>query len=296
MISLEKLKKLPPSQRRRKLVLCLESLEKKLTLVPPTLQDFDLLKNFLSLSTEETKLTIEAKQNIESLIETLETVLDPNFAENINFKITENEKQKIALRACNETRHHLITIIGTLPAEWDLITKEALETNTTPVKRPFLPGLFVYAEDIRSPFNIGSIFRTAEAFGAEKLILSPFCASPNHTRAQRSCMGTIDILPWEQANLSDWLKKYKKENPNSEELPIMALETGGTPIAEFNFPKKGIIILGSEEIGIQSETLKMATAGRITIPMIGSKASLNVGVAFGVLMSKWTEKIIYSDL
>ena len=76
------------------------------------------------------------------------------------------------LRLCNVARNHLLAIIGTFPAEWDLvIAPHAAPTDENGVvrQRSFYPGVAVYAEDIRSPFNLGSIFRSAEAMGAEKV-------------------------------------------------------------------------------------------------------------------------------
>ena len=80
---------------------------------------------------------------------------------------------------------------------------------------------------------------------------------------------------------------FAKENS----LPIFVLETGGTPIEEFDFPKKGICIIGSEELGVSPAALEKATYGRVSIPMTGLKASLNVGVAYGILMQKWVESL-----
>jgi TrmH family RNA methyltransferase len=74
-------------------------------------------------------------------------------------------------RVCNIARNHLLALIGTFPAEWDLVIAPHSMQNG----RSFIPGIMVYAEDIRSPFNLGSIFRTAEAFGA---VLLPLRASP----------------------------------------------------------------------------------------------------------------------
>ena len=148
-------------------------------------------------------------------------------------------------------------------------------------ERDFYPGLYVYAEDIRSPFNLGSIFRTAEAFGAEKVFLSPGCTDPNHPRAVRSAMGCDEVIPYERVALADLPK----------DLPIFALETGGTDIREFDFPQKGIVVIGSEELGVSPEALALAKAGTVTIPMTGVKASLNVGVAFGILMERWTSAV-----
>ncbi|MBR7078947.1 MAG: TrmH family RNA methyltransferase, partial [Treponema sp.] len=73
--------------------------------------------------------------------------------------------------------------------------------------------------------------------------------------------------------------------------PVFVLETGGTPIQEFDFPKKGIVIIGSEELGVSPEALNRATHGTVSIPMTGLKASLNVGVAFGILMQAWVNSL-----
>ncbi|MBO7135577.1 MAG: TrmH family RNA methyltransferase, partial [Spirochaetaceae bacterium] len=91
----------------------------------------------------------------------------------------------------------------------------------------------------------------------------------------------IESIPWERTSLDDL----------PADVPVFALETGGTSIDDFVFPKKGIVILGSEELGCSPQALERATYGCVTIPMTGIKASLNVGVAFGVLMSMWIQKI-----
>ena len=121
--------------------------------------------------------------------------------------------------------------------------------------------------------------------GAEKVYISPFCTDPNHPRAIRSGMGCIETIPWERCSLEDL--------PN--DLPIFALETGGTPLEEFEFPKKGIVIIGSEELGISPQALQKASYGRVTIPMKGIKSSLNVGVAFGILMQSWISFICFDS-
>jgi len=188
------------------------------------------------------------------------------------------------LRVCNYARNTLLELLGTFPAEWDLvIAPHATPENEdgTVRARDFFPGVAVYAEDIRSPFNIGSIFRTAEAMGAEKVLISPHCIDPTQPRAIRSGMGCIETMGWERLSLEQL----------PADLPVFALETGGTPIEDFIFPKQGICIIGSEELGVSPEALARATYGTVTIPMKGLKASLNVGVAFGILMQKWVESL-----
>ena len=103
-------------------------------------------------------------------------------------------------------------------------------------------------------------------------------------------MGCIETLGFERKSVLE-LADFAKEN----DLPIFALETGGTPILEFDFPKNGICVIGSEELGISPDALRAASYGCVSIPMVGLKASLNVGVAFGILMQKWTESILKSN-
>ena len=192
------------------------------------------------------------------------------------------------LRLCNCARNHLLTLIGTFPAEWDLVIAPhaaPVEEDGTVRQRDFFPGMAVYAEDIRSPFNLGSIFRTAEAMGAEKVYLSPFCTDPQQPRAIRSGMGCIETMGWERCALDQL----------PADIPVFALETGGTDLKDFEFPEKGICIIGSEELGVSPQALERATYGRVSIPMKGLKASLNVGVAFGILMQAWVDSLSASS-
>ena len=269
MIESGKLFQLEGGQKRRKLALTYGSLERDILGIAEKGTEFsftdisrtDYLIKITEILLKDPKLPNEAAEELKTLIA---------------------QKPLDELRLCNVARNHLLKIIGTFPAEWDLVIaphKNLPGQDGTVQKRDFYPGLAVYAEDIRSPFNIGSIFRTAEGMGAEKVYISPFCVDPNHPSAIRSGMCCIETMGWEQLSL-DQLPK---------DVPVFALETGGTDINEFKFPKEGICIIGSEELGVSPEALKRATYGTVTIPMKGLKASLNVGVAFGILMQKWVE-------
>ena len=269
MINPNKLFQLSGGQQRRKLALCFGALER------------DIL-GMAEKGAEYNISTMSRADYIKALCRVF--LQDPKISADAAKKITDaiNSEPMDERLACNLARNELLAIIGTFPAEWDLIIAPHpnLGPDGTVEKRGFFPGLKVYAEDIRSPFNLGSIFRTAEGLGAEKLYLSPGCCDPAHPRSQRSAMGCIETLPWERASLDD----LKEEN-------IFVLETGGTPIDEFEFPKEGVCIIGSEELGASPQALAKASYGRVTIPMKGLKASLNVGVAFGILMQKWVEAL-----
>lgn len=189
------------------------------------------------------------------------------------------------LRAVNDFRHLLMRISGQAPADWDLrdyLSPAPLDSlGEVPARRQFLPGLSVYLEDIRSPFNVGTILRTAEALGFEEVLLSPDCADPRHPRAARSSMGAVDMIPWRRCALSEL------SPPES----IFALELGGTALGEFDFPKRGILIVGSEELGVSNPALSLAGGRRVSIPMRGIKASINVAVAFGIAAHAWVSSL-----
>lgn len=269
MIEPEKLFQLSGGHKRRKLALTFGALERDIAGIAEKGHEY----SFKNLSRRE-----YTKKLVEILLK--DPKLSPAAADEI--KILLNSESFDELRLCNCARNHLLALIGSFPAEWDLVIAphSSLLNNEGAVKaRSFYKGVSVYAEDIRSPFNMGSIFRTAEGMGAEKVYISPFCTDPMQPRAQRSSMGCIETLGWERTDL----------NSLPEDVPVFALETGGTPINEFVFPKQGICIIGSEELGCSPEALKRAQYGRVSIPMKGLKASLNVGVAFGILMQKWCE-------
>ena len=271
MIEPGKLFQLEGGQKRRKLALTFGALERD-------------IKGIAEKGTGYSFTNILRPEYIRQLVGIL--LKDPKLPESAAVELQRllSKEPLDELRICNCARNNLLSIIGTFPAEWDLVIAPHVpqkDENGVVRQRDFYPGMCIYAEDIRSPFNIGSIFRTAEAMGAEKIFISQNCIDPNQPRAKRSGMGCIETMEWERVSLDNL----------PETLPIFALETGGTDINEFKFPKKGICIIGSEELGVSPEALSKATYGRVTIPMKGLKASLNVGVAFGILIQKWVDSL-----
>lgn len=172
----------------------------------------------------------------------------------------------------------LLARLGAEPSDWDFRTEEG-ELDSF---RRVVQDKVLVLDRVRSPYNVGAIFRSAEAFGIARIILVEGTASPEHVRAQRTSRGTTDVVPWEfmpEAEVVSFLKSYDSEE-------IIALELGGTSINEFAFPKRGVSVLGSEEFGISPEILSCC-GSRVSIPMGGSKGSLNVSVAAGILLQRW---------
>lgn len=271
MIEFFKLKNLPRTQRLIKTVKIFEQLEQSLVSnrPEPMLDDF-YLKQLFTVVENDCSETVRAWGR-------------RYFAEP-----SEQHGRDDKLRFVNTMRHHLYRETGVEPAEWDLIipyTDCAGELQSAPArKRPFFKNVFVYAENIRSPFNLGSLFRTGDAFGVDTIFLSPDCVSPETERAKRSAMGALNFVPHRRLPLERIVENLP------EDFPVIALETGGTEINTFEFPREGIVLVGSEELGLTPESLARSSS-RVSIKMHGIKASINVGVAFGIFMEKWATAI-----
>jgi RNA methyltransferase, TrmH family len=270
MISIAKLKTLPRKTRLRKIITIIQDMEYRLS--PPSAArgpvDTEYLGHILNILAEEPKLPawLREKMSREDLL--LRTAASP---------ATEPEGLR---RLCNDVRTGLQQYFGIEPADWDFFDTD--RGGLAADKRTVLP-FTVFLEDLRSPFNVGSIFRTAESFGVEKIYLTPSVPTPEHKRVRRTAMGCTGVIPWEQREIGG------RGGMNN----VFALETGGTPLEKFPFPAEGTVILGSEELGISPEAAEIAAAGlgRVSIPTAGVKGSLNVSVAFGILMHAWYSRI-----
>lgn len=259
MLEIFKLAGLPQKQRCRKILRILEAAENSFVQnKSDELLDIFYLRSILKIAVQDT---------------------DTDGAKYINEWI-ENPAESTKRNIINFTRYQLYKKLDISPSEWDLILPNSSQEEIDSFRRKIFKSVYVYAEDIRTPFNIGSIFRTAESFGVEKLFLSEHCVSPENPKAKRTAMGCTEYLPWERTTL-DALP----------DVPLIVLETGGTSINTFKFPDTGIIVIGSEELGVSPEAVKRAGNNIITIPMYGIKASINVSVAFGICMHKWCERL-----
>ncbi|NCN53059.1 RNA methyltransferase [Candidatus Wolfebacteria bacterium] len=149
--------------------------------------------------------------------------------------------------------------------------------------------MVVVLDNIRSLNNVGSIFRTADAAGVEKIYLCGITPEPvdrfNNPRPQltKVSLGAEKNVVWEKVGRSLGLvRRLKKDG-----YKILALEQDNKSIKYFKFKKKKsekiALILGNEVKGISASLLKEADK-ILEIPMRGKKESLNVSVAFGVVI------------
>jgi tRNA G18 (ribose-2'-O)-methylase SpoU len=138
----------------------------------------------------------------------------------------------------------------------------------------------VLAHNLRSAYNVGSLFRTCDCFGFEAVYLSGYTPGPDHPALRSAARGA-----------QNWVRNERWEAPvericalKQKGYTVLALETGpgSVPIHEANWPRKGLVLVGNEELGIAPELLEHCDI-KIEIPMFGRKASLNVASAFAVL-------------
>lgn len=141
--------------------------------------------------------------------------------------------------------------------------------------------VYVLLDNIRSLYNVGSIFRTADAARVKKLILTGITGKPPRKEIDKTALGASETVPWEyNISAEDALKHLKKQG-----IPIIILEHTDSNVEyrKMDYPFPCCLALGNEVYGIQEEILSLADAC-IEIPMFGTKHSLNVSVAFGVVI------------
>lgn len=157
--------------------------------------------------------------------------------------------------------------------EYLVSRQDAKMSQTAPIP------VSIIADNIRSAFNVGSLFRTSECVGIEHLYLCGYTATPKQKKTQKTAMGTETHLSWSQHNYTEKVL----EDLNKQNIPCIALETqtNSKSIYDFSFPSPCAIVLGNERYGIDSTILKKCDA-TVHIPVHGTKNSLNVSVAFAL--------------
>ncbi|MCK5146004.1 RNA methyltransferase [bacterium] len=139
----------------------------------------------------------------------------------------------------------------------------------------------VVLDNLRSAFNVGSIFRTADCALIKEVITCGCTAYPPHDKLTKTSLGAINYVPSRHfENTIDAANEFK-----SNKIPIIALElTNKSKILwEFDFPLPVAIVLGNEALGVDPAILKMADH-IIEIPMQGFKNSMNVGCTFATVV------------
>ncbi|HRY62462.1 MAG TPA: TrmH family RNA methyltransferase [Candidatus Paceibacterota bacterium] len=145
--------------------------------------------------------------------------------------------------------------------------------------------LYLILDDIRSNFNVGSIFRIADCVGIKKIFLGGITPAPLdrfgriNNEIKKVALGADETVSWEKApSVSLLVNKLKKDG-----FEIVSLEQSedSTDYKKFKLKKKTALIVGNEVAGVKKSLLKLSDH-ILEIPMMGDKESLNVAVATGI--------------
>ncbi|MFB3389872.1 RNA methyltransferase [Flavobacterium sp. LAR06] len=150
--------------------------------------------------------------------------------------------------------------------------------------------LIIVLDDIRSLHNIGSVFRTSDAFLVEKIILCGITATPPNKEIHKTALGATETVAWEHhENVLEVIENLKKENVMT--LAIEQVESS-VFLQDFKVTKnqKYALVFGNEVYGVSQEAVAICD-GCIEIPQLGTKHSLNIAVSAGIVVWDLFQKL-----
>ncbi len=153
--------------------------------------------------------------------------------------------------------------------------------------------IYIVLPNLRSVYNVGAIFRTAEALGVSKIYLSGTTPTPidrfgkSRKDFAKSALGAENSVTWEYVkNLAGLIKKLRTQG---FEIATVEQSKNSIDYKKFKPKKKVVVIFGNEVKGISKTTLNQSDVV-VEIPMRGKKESLNVSVAAGIVFFRWFDR------
>jgi 23S rRNA (guanosine2251-2'-O)-methyltransferase len=151
--------------------------------------------------------------------------------------------------------------------------------------------LVVVLDNVRSMYNVGSVFRTADAFRIEKICLCGITSTPPHSEIHKTALGAEMSVDWQSyPDAIQAVEELKKQG-----YYVFSIEQveGSVKLPELELEKdtKYAVVLGNEVKGVDQKVVDISD-GCIEIPQYGTKHSLNVSVTAGIIMWTFLEKMI----
>ena len=155
-------------------------------------------------------------------------------------------------------------------------------------KRSEKAPVIAVLENIRSAYNVGSVFRTADAFLLESIYIIGYTCTPPHKEIKKTALGAEDTVEWKHfANAAEAIFSLKEKG-----YKVYAVEQVVDSIAlqnlNFNVKEKVAFIFGNEVSGVEVSTIALCD-GCVEIPQFGTKHSLNIATAAGVVLWEATK-------
>lgn len=168
-----------------------------------------------------------------------------------------------------------------------LLNAELHRLNVSQYKALPPSGLVVVLDNIRSAHNVGSVFRTSDAFKVDRIFLCGICAVPPGSEIHKSALGAEDSVAWEHyEDTADAVRRLK-----SEGYSVVAVEQTEKSISLEKFiPESGgkyAFVFGNEVDGVRQDVVDECDFS-LQIPQFGTKHSLNVSVSAGVVLWQMT--------
>lgn len=170
----------------------------------------------------------------------------------------------------------------TTPARRQLRQTDVKRLNRT-WRRGTQGRLSVILESVTGPFNVGSIFRTAAAFGAERMWLAGNTTPPTNPKVQKTALGTDRLVPWEEAVPA--VDAIREARQDGYTVIAVELTADAVPLHKARLDRDVCLVLGSEDHGCSPAVLQAADEV-IYIPQVGRVGSFNVGVAAAIVLSE----------
>jgi tRNA G18 (ribose-2'-O)-methylase SpoU len=178
----------------------------------------------------------------------------------------------------------LILTDSALHSDREKKTMEELNRKTPDdFRRSEKTPVIAVMENVRSAYNVGSLFRTSDAFLLESIYLTGYTPFPPHKEIRKTALGAEDTVSWKHfPNAIEAIEALK-----SEGYTVYAVEqvhqSVSLEICSFEAHARIAVIFGNEVTGVEEETIKHCD-GCIEIPQLGMKHSLNVATAAGVVL------------
>jgi tRNA G18 (ribose-2'-O)-methylase SpoU len=171
-----------------------------------------------------------------------------------------------------------------------LENKELERKSVEDFKEAEKTQLILVLDDIRSLHNIGSVFRTSDAFLIEKIYLCGITAVPPNKEIHKTALGATETVNWEyEKDVLSVIEKLKKES-----VEVFAVEQVENAIFLQDFitvkGKKYALVFGNEVYGVSQKAIELCD-GSIEIPQLGTKHSLNISVSAGIVVWDLFQKL-----
>lgn len=171
-----------------------------------------------------------------------------------------------------------------------LENSELERKSITDFKQAEKTPIIIVLDDIRSLHNIGSVFRTSDAFLIEKIYLCGITAIPPNKEIHKTALGATETVAWEyNKNVLDVIEDLRKQNTQ-----VYAIEQVENSIFLDQFQpsktEKYALVFGNEVYGVSQDAIKICD-GSIEIPQLGTKHSLNISVSAGIVVWDLFQKI-----